>query len=216
MSDIIFSSYIHFLYPWLLCLFVGLPRLVLLSDPLYKVIDLGDSEEEDCYDSTHSQSVLLGMKEEVGEEDEMTGEMMEQAKINTEQADTKFKRCPKMPEATCLTRKEEKMSLHNLNNRLAGYIDKMRQLQEENNEFNKKIKQLEEVKTSKEIEISKMDRKLQEEHEDRMQDQKQYGTRVQELQTSLASKAARIESLKKTSQKIEDENTAHLAQVSQG
>ena len=139
----------------------------------------------------------------------MTGEMMEQAKITSEQADiqvrpkspgsfstksTKFKRCPEMPEATCLTRKEEKMILHNLNNRLAGYIDKMRQLQEENNEFNKKIKQLEEVKTSKEIEISEMDRKLQEEHEDRMQDQKQYGTRVQELQTSLASKRARIES----------------------
>ena len=118
------------------------------------MIDLGDSEEEDCYDGTHSQSVLLGVKEEVSEEDEMTGEMMEQAKITTEQADTQVRPkapgspstestkyisnislhdhglhnypYPEMPETTCLTMKEEKMRLHNLNNRLAGYIAKMR------------------------------------------------------------------------------------------
>ena len=76
------------------------------------------------------------------------------------------------------------------------------------------------MKTSKESAISEMDRKLQEEHEDRMQDQKQFGARVQELQTSLASKQARIESLEdenqKISQKIEDQITAHQAQVSQG
>ena len=35
---------------------------------------------------------------------------------------------PDMPESTRLTRKEEKMSLQNLNNRLAGYIDRVRQL----------------------------------------------------------------------------------------
>ena len=57
---------------------------------------------------------------------------------------------PEMPEASRLTRKEEKMSLQNLNNRLAGYIDKVRQLQRDNNKLTKQIKHIEEYQ-SKEV-----------------------------------------------------------------
>merc|ERR1712079_473103 len=46
--------------------------------------------------------------------------------------------------------KEEKMSLQNLNNRLAGYIDKVRQLQRDNNKLTKQIKHIEEYQ-SKEV-----------------------------------------------------------------
>merc|ERR1712209_260113 len=44
----------------------------------------------------------------------------------------------------------EKMSLQNLNNRLAGYIDKVRQLQRDNNKLTKQIKHIEEYQ-SKEV-----------------------------------------------------------------
>jgi len=57
---------------------------------------------------------------------------------------------PEMPEASRLTRKEEKMSLQNLNNRLAGYIDKVRSLQRDNNKLTKQIKHIEEYQ-SKEV-----------------------------------------------------------------
>jgi len=57
---------------------------------------------------------------------------------------------PDMPESSRLTRKEEKQSLQNLNNRLAGYIDRVRQLQQENMKLNHQIKTVEEYQ-SKEI-----------------------------------------------------------------
>jgi len=57
---------------------------------------------------------------------------------------------PEMPESSRLTRKEEKQSLQNLNNRLAGYIDRVRQLQQENMKLNHQIKTVEEYQ-SKEI-----------------------------------------------------------------
>jgi len=47
---------------------------------------------------------------------------------------------PKMPASVKLTRKEEKFSLQNLNNRLAGYIDRVRQLQQENHRLTKQVK----------------------------------------------------------------------------
>ena len=46
---------------------------------------------------------------------------------------------PEMPESQRLTRKEEKMSLQNLNNRLAGYIDRVRQLQNENSKLTHQV-----------------------------------------------------------------------------
>ncbi|XP_023346890.1 lamin-L(I) [Eurytemora carolleeae] len=57
---------------------------------------------------------------------------------------------PEMPESSRLSRKEEKQTLQNLNNRLAGYIDKVRQLQRDNAKLNKQIKHIEEYQ-SKEV-----------------------------------------------------------------
>lgn len=55
---------------------------------------------------------------------------------------------PEMPESTRLTRKEEKMSLQNLNNRLAGYIDRVRQLQNENHKLYHQVRTFEEYKAT--------------------------------------------------------------------
>jgi len=57
---------------------------------------------------------------------------------------------PDMPDSSRLSRKEEKQTLQNLNNRLAGYIDKVRQLQRDNAKLNKQIKHIEEYQ-SKEV-----------------------------------------------------------------
>merc|ERR1719232_1526963 len=57
---------------------------------------------------------------------------------------------PEYAEGTKLTRKDEKQNLQNLNNRLAGYIDKVRQLQRDNNKLTKQIKHIEEYQ-SKEV-----------------------------------------------------------------
>ena len=57
---------------------------------------------------------------------------------------------PEYPDGTRLTRKEEKQGLQNLNNRLAGYIDKVRQLQRDNAKLTKQIKHIEEYQ-SKEV-----------------------------------------------------------------
>merc|ERR1712227_885381 len=57
---------------------------------------------------------------------------------------------PEMPDGTRLTRKDEKQSLQNLNNRLAGYIDKVRSLQRDNAKLTKQIKHIEEYQ-SKEV-----------------------------------------------------------------
>jgi predicted nucleic acid-binding Zn-ribbon protein len=57
---------------------------------------------------------------------------------------------PDLPESSRLTRKEEKQSLQNLNNRLAGYIDRVRQLQQENAKLTHQISKVEEYQ-SKEI-----------------------------------------------------------------
>lgn len=54
---------------------------------------------------------------------------------------------PDMPENSRLSRKEEKQSLQNLNNRLAGYIDKVRTLQQANVKLTKQIKHIEEHQT---------------------------------------------------------------------
>ena len=47
---------------------------------------------------------------------------------------------PEYPESSRLTRKEEKQSLQNLNNRLAGYIDRVRQLQQENQRLSHQVR----------------------------------------------------------------------------
>jgi len=57
---------------------------------------------------------------------------------------------PEYSEGTKLTRKDEKQNLQNLNNRLAGYIDKVRQLQRDNAKLTKQIKHIEEYQ-SKEV-----------------------------------------------------------------
>merc|ERR1719239_300049 len=57
---------------------------------------------------------------------------------------------PEYPDGTRMTRQEEKQGLQNLNNRLAGYIDKVRQLQRDNAKLNKQIKHIEEYQ-SKEV-----------------------------------------------------------------
>jgi len=57
---------------------------------------------------------------------------------------------PEYPDSQRLTRKEEKGALQNLNNRLAGYIDKVRQLQRDNAKLTKQIKHIEEYQ-SKEV-----------------------------------------------------------------
>jgi len=56
---------------------------------------------------------------------------------------------PEMPDGTRLTRKDEKQSLQNLNNRLAGYIDKVRTLQRDNAKLTKQIKHIEEYQSRK-------------------------------------------------------------------
>jgi len=58
---------------------------------------------------------------------------------------------PDMPDSSRLSRKEEKQSLQNLNNRLAGYIDRVRSLQKENHHLTKQIISFEEHQT---VEIS--------------------------------------------------------------
>merc|ERR1712012_332157 len=57
---------------------------------------------------------------------------------------------PEYSDGTKLTRKDEKQNLQNLNNRLAGYIDKVRQLQRDNAKLTKQIKHIEEYQ-SKEV-----------------------------------------------------------------
>jgi len=54
---------------------------------------------------------------------------------------------PEMPEEKKLTRKGEKQSLQNLNNRLAGYIDKVRRLQQDNSRLTKEIRKREEYQS---------------------------------------------------------------------
>ena len=49
---------------------------------------------------------------------------------------------PDYPESSRLSRKEEKQSLQNLNNRLAGYIDRVRQLQNENAKLTHQVMKL--------------------------------------------------------------------------
>jgi len=46
---------------------------------------------------------------------------------------------PEYPASERLSRKEEKQSLQNLNNRLAGYIDRVRQLQQENSKLTHQV-----------------------------------------------------------------------------
>lgn len=53
---------------------------------------------------------------------------------------------PEMPESSRLTRKEEKSALQNLNNRLAGYIDRVRTLQNENHKLYHQVRTFEEYK----------------------------------------------------------------------
>jgi len=53
---------------------------------------------------------------------------------------------PEFPEASRLTRKEEKSALQNLNNRLAGYIDRVRTLQNENHKLYHQVRTFEEYK----------------------------------------------------------------------
>jgi len=55
---------------------------------------------------------------------------------------------PEMPESSRLTRKEEKSALQNLNNRLAGYIDRVRTLQNENHKLYHQVRTFEEYKTT--------------------------------------------------------------------
>lgn len=69
---------------------------------------------------------------------------------------------PDMPEGLRLTRKEEKQSLQNLNNRLAGYIDKVRQLQWQNLKLAEKMKTME---ASQSAEIAKIKKLYEEEME---------------------------------------------------
>ena len=57
---------------------------------------------------------------------------------------------PEYPDGTRMTRQEEKQGLQNLNNRLAGYIDKVRQLQRDNAKLTKQIRHIEEYQ-SKEV-----------------------------------------------------------------
>merc|ERR1711899_450593 len=53
---------------------------------------------------------------------------------------------PEFPEASRLTRREEKSALQNLNNRLAGYIDRVRTLQNENHKLYHQVRTFEEYK----------------------------------------------------------------------
>ena len=53
---------------------------------------------------------------------------------------------PEYPESARLSRKEEKGALQNLNNRLAGYIDRVRQLQQENARLTHQVRPLDRSK----------------------------------------------------------------------
>jgi len=55
---------------------------------------------------------------------------------------------PEMPEVSKLSRKEEKQCLQNLNNRLAGFIDHVRNLEQKNFSLTKKMKSLSEHQAS--------------------------------------------------------------------
>ena len=61
-----------------------------------------------------------------------------------------------MPENTKLSRKEEKDHLQGLNSRLAGYIDKVRQLQTENTKMTKKIVTMEEYQNKEYSKVKNM------------------------------------------------------------
>lgn len=54
---------------------------------------------------------------------------------------------PEYPQSSRMSRKEEKQSLQNLNNRLASYIDRVRQLQNENNKLTHQIRTVEEYQS---------------------------------------------------------------------
>lgn len=63
---------------------------------------------------------------------------------------------PEMPESSRLSRKEEKQSLQNLNNRLAGYIDRVRSLQQENYRLTKQVKVFESHQTTEVNNVKEM------------------------------------------------------------
>lgn len=60
---------------------------------------------------------------------------------------------PEMPESSRLNREGEKKSLQNLNNRLAGYIDRVRQLQQDNQRLNNLVEKYEKHESQETIKI---------------------------------------------------------------
>merc|ERR1712038_312265 len=63
---------------------------------------------------------------------------------------------PEMPESSRLNREGEKKSLQNLNNRLAGCIDRVRQLQQDNQRLNNLVEKYEKHESEETIKIKKV------------------------------------------------------------
>merc|ERR1712038_1152166 len=97
---------------------------------------------------------------------------------------------PEMPESSRLSRKEEKQSLQNLNNRLAGYIDKVRSLQQENNRLTRVVEKYELTKSSEVTHIKEM-----------------YDKQVEDLKAALDNMNKQYNQLKVGAEGLLQENT---------
>merc|ERR1719433_57840 len=97
---------------------------------------------------------------------------------------------PEMPESSRLTRREEKQSLQNLNNRLAGYIDKVRSLQQENNRLTRVVEKYELTKSSEVTHIKEM-----------------YDKQVEDLKAALDNMNKQYNQLKVGAEGLLQENT---------
>merc|ERR1712038_1630163 len=97
---------------------------------------------------------------------------------------------PEMPESSRLNREGEKKSLQNLNNRLAGYIDRVRQLQQDNQRLNNLVEKYEKHESEETIKIKKV-----------------YDNQIQDLKTALDTMDRQLNELKINENGLHQENT---------
>jgi len=96
---------------------------------------------------------------------------------------------PEMPESSRLNREGEKKSLQNLNNRLAGYIDRVRQLQQDNQRLNNLVEKYEKHESEETIKIKKV-----------------YDNQIEDLKTALDTMDRQFNELKINENSLHQEN----------
>jgi hypothetical protein len=97
---------------------------------------------------------------------------------------------PEMPESSRLNREGEKKSLQNLNNRLAGYIDRVRQLQQDNQRLNNLVEKYEKHESQETIKIKRV-----------------YDNQIEDLKTALDTMDRQFNELKINENGLHQENS---------